>query len=111
MNSLQRFLDAQKENTFIALREMKERRKRTHWIWNVSPVLKGQGQGSMARHYCLDGQEEAQSFQAYSFLGKRLWEIKVVVLTHPDKSILFIMFSSTDSWKLFDLYDHLRRSL
>ena len=99
MTSLQRFLDAQKEDYFIALREMKEGRKRTHWMWYIFPVLKGQGQSIMAKQYWLDGQEEAKSFLAHPILGKRLREITDAVLAHPDTSIHTIMSSSTDSWK------------
>ena len=99
MNSLQRFLDAQKEDYFIALREMKEGRKRTHWMWYIFPVLKGQGHSIMAKQYWLDGQEEAKSYLAHPILGKRLREITEAVLTHPDTPISSIMSSSTDSWK------------
>ena len=99
MNSLQRFLDAQKGNYFMALREMKEGRKRTHWMWYVFPVLKGQGRSDLAKLYGLDGQEEAKSFLAHPVLGKRLREVTEAVLTHPDKPICSIMSSGTDTWK------------
>ena len=99
MNSLQRFLDAQKEDYFITLREMKEGRKRTHWMWYIFPVLKGQGHSIMAKQYWLDGQEEAKSFLAHPILGKRLRGITEAVLTHPNTPILSIMSSSTDMWK------------
>ena len=99
MNNLQRFLDAQKDNYFMALREMKEGSKQTHWMWYIFPILKGQGHSNMARKYWLDGQEEAKAFLAHPVLGKRLRDITEAVSTHPEKSIQSIMSSGTDTWK------------
>ena len=99
MDSLQRFLDAQKNDYFIALREMREGKKRTHWMWYVFPILKGQGRSDCSRLYGLNGQEEAKNFLAHPVLGKRLREITAAVLTHSDKSIRSIMGSGVDTWK------------
>ena len=99
MDSLQRFLDAQKNDYFFALREIKEGKKRTHWMWYVFPILKGQGRSDYARLYGLNGQEEAKSFLAHPVLGKRLREITEAVLTHPEIPIRSIMSSDTDTWK------------
>ena len=110
MNNLQRFLEAQKEDYFVALREMKEGGKRTHWMWYIFPVLKGLGHSDFAIKYGLDGQEEAKAFLAHPVLGKRLREVTEAVLTHPDKPIRSIMSSGTDTWKfkasmtLFDAF-------
>ena len=99
MNSLQRYLDAQKEDYFVALREMKDGAKRTHWMWHIFPVHKGLGSSFIAKKYWLDGQEEAKAFLAHPVLGKRLREITEAVLTHSDKSIRSIMGSGVDTWK------------
>ena len=99
MNSLQRYLDAQKEDYYVALREMKEGAKRTHWMWYIFPVHKGLGSTPTAKKYWLDGQEEAKAFLAHPVLGKRLRGITKAVLTHPDKSIQSIMGSGVDTWK------------
>ena len=99
MNNLQRFLEAQKEDYFVALREMKEGGKRTHWMWYIFPVLKGLGHSDFAIKYGLDGQEEAKAFLAHPILGKRLREVTEAVLTLPDKPIRSIMSSGTDTWK------------
>ena len=99
MNSLQRYLDAQKEDFFVALREMKDGAKRTHWMWYIFPVHKGLGRTPTAKKYWLDSQEEAKNYLGHPVLGKRLREITEAVLTHPDKSIRSIMGSSVDTWK------------
>ena len=98
MDSMQRFLDIQKENYFIALREMREGTKRTHWMWYIFPILKGQGKSPLALLYGLVGQEEAKAFLAHPVLGLRLREITDAVLTHPDKPIRSIMGSGADTW-------------
>ena len=99
MNSLQRFLNAQENDYFIALREMREGKKRTHWMWYIFPILKGQGHRYYARLYGLDGLAEAKAFLAHPVLGKRLRDITEAVLTHPEIPIRFIMSSDTDTWK------------
>ena len=99
MNSLQRYLDAQKEDYFVALREMKDGAKRTHWMWYIFPVHKGLGSSPIAKKYWLDGQEEAKAFLDHPVLGMRLREITEAVLTHPDKSIQSIMGAGVDTWK------------
>lgn len=99
MINLQRFMDAQKENYFVALREMKEGAKRTHWMWYIFPVEKGLVSSPTAKKYSLDGQEEAKAFLAHPVLGMRLREITEAVLTHSGKSIQSIMRSGVDTWK------------
>lgn len=99
MDSLQRFLDIQKDDYNIALREMRDGKKSTHWMWFIFPVHKGLGSSPIAKKYWLDGQEEAKAFLAHPVLGMRLREITEAVLTHPDKSIRSIMGSGVDTWK------------
>ena len=99
MDSLQRYLDIQKEDYYIALREMREGKKSTHWMWYIFPILKGLGRSGIAKLYGLNGQEEAKAFLAHPVLGKRLREVTEAVLAHPDKPIHSIMSSHTDTWK------------
>ena len=99
MDSLQRFLDIQKEDYYIALREMRDGKKSTHWMWYIFPVHKGLGSSPIAKKYWLDGQEEAKAFLAHPVLGMRLREITEAVLTHSGKSIQSIMRSGVDTWK------------
>ena len=48
---LQRFVTAQAPVFALALEELKEGRKRTHWMWFVFPQLRGLGSSSMATFY------------------------------------------------------------
>lgn len=97
--NLQRFLDAQTEDYYIALRQMREGRKQTHWMWYIFPVLKGQGKSYMANLYGLLGREEAEAFLAHPILGERLREVTRAVLTHADVPARSIMGSGVDTWK------------
>ncbi len=100
MYSLQRFLDAQKDHYFIALREMKEGAKRSHWIWYIFPQIQGLGSSPESRIYGLSGLEEAKEFLDHPVLGTRLREITQEVLNHADSSIKTIMGSRIDVMKL-----------
>ena len=108
MYSLQRFLDAQKDHYFIALREMKEGAKRSHWIWYIFPQIQGLGSSPESRIYGLSGVAEAKEYLDHPILGVRLREITQEVLNHSDRSIFAIMGSGIDvkkfksSMTLFD---------
>src|SRR3546814_19347304 len=52
---LQRFVDAQdRDGTYDqALRELREGRKQSHWMWFVFPQLAGLGPRPIADHYAI----------------------------------------------------------
>lgn len=72
---LQRFLDAQQEDYQQALAEVKNGRKRSHWIWYIFPQLKGLGMSYNAQYYGISGREEAKAYLEHPILGARLREI------------------------------------
>ena len=49
--NLKRFLDAQEYDYETALSEIREGRKRSHWIWYIFPQMAGLGFSSMAAYY------------------------------------------------------------
>ena len=108
MISLQRFLDAQKDYYYIALREMREGVKKTHWIWFIFPQIKGLGRSPDAQLYGISDLDEAKAYLEHPVLGARLREITAEVLKHSDSSINAIMGSVIDvkkfksSMTLFD---------
>lgn len=108
MNSLQRFLDAQKNQYYIALREMREGSKRSHWIWFIFPQIQGLGQSSESKRYGISDLDEAKAYLSHPVLGARLREITAEVLKHTDSSIRTIMGGGIDvkkfksSMTLFD---------
>ena len=108
MNSLQRFLDAQKNQYYIALREMREGSKSSHWIWFIFPQILGLGQSPESKRYGISDLDEAKAYLSHPVLGARLREITAEVLKHTDSSIRTIMGGGIDvkkfksSMTLFD---------
>lgn len=71
--SLQRFLDAQDHGVWErALAELRQGRKRSHWMWFILPQLRGLGASANAHHFGLAGLAEAQAYLAHPVLGDRL---------------------------------------
>ena len=85
---LQRFIEAQdKWNTYDkALEEVKNGKKKTHWIWFIFPQLYGLGESEMSQFYGLDGREEAKAYIENDTLRTRLVEISEAVLNN-EKSV------------------------
>ena len=98
---LDRFIDAQKHSYEIALNEIKNGRKLSHWIWYIFPQQKGLGHSHNSEFYGLEGLEEAVAYWSHPVLSARLREICEVLLTHKGKKdIDFIMGSRVDVMKL-----------
>ncbi|MGE3177528.1 MAG: DUF1810 domain-containing protein, partial [Vicinamibacterales bacterium] len=72
MNGLERFVRAQEGVYDTALAEIREGRKRTHWMWFVFPQLAGLGSSDMARFYGIADAAEARAYLQHPVLGARL---------------------------------------
>ncbi len=97
-DSLERFVQAQADSYAQALAELRQGRKRTHWIWYVLPQLRGLGRSPMADHYGIAGCAEALAYLAHPLLGPRLRECVEAVLQHAGKDAVAI-FGSVDALK------------
>src|SRR5690349_20353880 len=98
--SLQRFVDAQGGGVYErALREIKEGRKRTHWMWFVFPQLAGLGTSDMAMYYGISSIEEAREYLGHALLGPRLIVCAQATLTIPADRIS-VAFGTPDDLKL-----------
>jgi uncharacterized protein (DUF1810 family) len=71
---LQRFVDAQNPVYERVCAELREGRKRTHWMWFIFPQLAGLGRSSMAVTFAIPCREEAEAYLAHEILGPRLRE-------------------------------------
>lgn len=91
INRLDRFLAAQQGQYSTALREIRQGRKRTHWIWFVFPQIKGLGFSQAAQFYGLANLEEAKEYAAHPVLGARLREISGALLTLETNDIRTVM--------------------
>jgi uncharacterized protein (DUF1810 family) len=74
--NLRRFVEAQDDAAIFAraLSELRNGRKRSHWIWFVFPQIAGLGQSAMSQAYAIRSLEEARAYLADPLLGPRLRE-------------------------------------
>lgn len=79
---LARFVEAQAPVFESALRELRDGRKRTHWMWFVFPQLRGLGRSAMAHRYGIADLDEARAYLAHPLLGARLAECTQAMLAH-----------------------------
>lgn len=54
--------------------ELRDGRKRTHWMWFIFPQIRGLGHSPMAVRYALSGRDEARAYYDHPVLGARLRE-------------------------------------
>ncbi|PQA56962.1 DUF1810 domain-containing protein [Siphonobacter curvatus] len=93
---LNRFIEAQQEEYAQALSEIKNGRKRSHWMWYIFPQLKGLGYSHMAQHYGIADRAEAQAYVQHPVLGPRLIEISQALLDLPIANATVVLGSPDD---------------
>ena len=71
---LQRFVDAQNPVYDEVRAELRNGRKRGHWIWFIFPQLRGLGSSAIATAFGILSQQEAEAYLAHPVLGPRLRE-------------------------------------
>ena len=96
---LERFVEAQASVYAAALGELREGRKRTHWMWFVFPQLRGLGASAMSWRYGIESRVEAGDYLAHPLLGPRLCECTEAVNAHRGRSAEAI-FGPVDAVKL-----------
>ena len=99
MNDLNRFIQAQEADFPIALSEIKNGRKKSHWMWYIFPQIKGLGLSQTSIYYAISDIEEAENYLNHPILGSRLIEISNELLKLDSKDALSI-FGSPDDLKL-----------
>ena len=76
---LSRFLTAQEKDYATALAEIKNGRKRSHWMWYIFPQIDGLGLSSMSRRYAVKSVALASAF--LSGESKMSWADRPLTLT------------------------------
>ena len=97
--NLDRFLKAQELMYPWALREIKNGRKQTHWMWFIFPQLKALGHSHTALYYGIEDLDEAKQYLAHPVLGTRLKEISEALLSLETNDPYKVM-GGIDSLKL-----------
>ena len=82
--SIDRFLKAQKNTYEEALAEIKNGKKRSHWIWFIFPQIQGLGFSAISQEYAIKDLEEAREYLNNPLLKERLLEISKALIDLPE---------------------------
>jgi uncharacterized protein (DUF1810 family) len=97
-HDLQRFVDAQSAVYERVCAELRNGRKRTHWMWFIFPQIHGLGQSPMAIKFAISSRGEAEAYLIHAVLGPRLIQCSQLVVAIQDRSINQI-FGTPDDLK------------
>jgi len=97
-HDLARFIEAQDRVYGDVLAELRNGRKRSHWMWFIFPQLDGLGFSPTAKFYAIENLEEARQYLQHPLLGARLRECATLVLGIRDRTVSEI-FSYPDDLK------------
>lgn len=98
-NGLDRFVQAQADDYAIALSEVRNGCKQSHWMWYIFPQIQGLGFSEMAHTYAIADLVEAEAYLQHPILGPRLIEITKAVLALEDLSA-YDLLGTPDDLKL-----------
>jgi uncharacterized protein (DUF1810 family) len=96
--NLQRFVEAQNPCFERVRSELREGKKRGHWIWFIFPQIKGLGHSPMAQKFAISSRDEAEAYLQHAILGPRLRECTRLVNSVEGRSIEQI-FGNPDDMK------------
>lgn len=97
--NLDRFIKAHKEDYEQALKEIKNGRKLTHWMWYIFPQITGLGMSETAKYYEIKSLEEAKAYLNNELLKSHLIEISNALLELYTNNPIEV-FGDVDSLKL-----------
>ena len=73
--NLNRFVEAQERDYKLALSEIKNGYKQSHWIWYIFPQLADLGYSATAKFYGIKDKDEAIAYLNNNYLKNNLIEI------------------------------------
>lgn len=96
---LERFVKAQDtcDSYDIALKEIKDGWKQSHWMWYIFPQIQGLGHSSTSQKYSIKSLLEAKAYLEHDTLGHRLYEVMNALPVHGD---VVEIFGQLDAMKL-----------
>lgn len=74
-NILTKFITAQQEDFNMALSEIKNGRKQSHWIWYIFPQIVGLGRSTTSEYYAIKNLSEARMYLKNEYLHNNLLTI------------------------------------
>ena len=96
---LNRFINAQDKVYDRVLAELKNGRKRSHWMWYIFPQLDGLAQSTTSKYYAIKSIEEVVAYLNHPILGARLKKCAETVHQIEGKTVSEI-FGYPDDLKL-----------
>lgn len=98
---LERFVEAQDAGRTYerALEEIRQGRKRGHWMWFVFPQLSELGSSPTAWRFGISSLNEARAYARHPVLGRRLVEAAQAMLDAPSSDV-GVVLGGLDSKKL-----------
>jgi len=93
---LERFVTAQDRMYEVAIRELRNGAKQSHWIWYIFPQVAGLGFSAMSRHYAIHSRREAVAYLAHPVLHRRLVECANALLGLAGKTAEEVMGTPDD---------------
>jgi uncharacterized protein (DUF1810 family) len=96
---LERFVDAQQPIYAQVCLELRDGKKRSHWMWFIFPQLAGLGHSPTAQYFAIANKAHAAAYLRHPLLGKRLRECVGLVNSHTGLSAAQ-MFGYPDDLKL-----------
>ena len=91
LDRLERFIEPQEQDYEQALKEIRNGRKVSHWIWYIFPQLRGLGKSYMSDYYGIRDLDEAKAFLQDPYLGKHLQKISEALLNLDNDNATQIM--------------------
>jgi uncharacterized protein (DUF1810 family) len=98
-HDLNRFLQAQEDDYEQALKEIRNGRKQSHWMWYIFPQFEGLGFSATSKRYAIKSRAEAEAYLCHPVLGPRLLECAKAAIGVQGRSA-FEVFGSPDEMKL-----------
>lgn len=96
---LNRFISAQDKVYDRVLAELKNGRKRSHWMWYIFPQLDGLAQSTTSKYYAIKSPSEAIAYLNHPVLGARILECANTIVAIEGKTVSEI-FGYPDDLKL-----------
>lgn len=96
---LDRFVQAQAATYDTALDEIRQRDKRSHWMWFIFPQIVGLGSSPMAQRFAIESLDEARVYLDHALLGLRYRECVDALQDLPSRNAESV-FGPVDAIKL-----------
>ena len=96
---MERFIKAQKIYYNDALKELRNGKKESHWMWFIFPQIRGLGSSFNTEYYGIKDLEEAREYWSNEYLRNNYLELCNVLLSLDDNNARQI-FGYTDGVKL-----------